>query len=308
MKNILIKIMLILMILIIPRRGYALATSDASCEIDLLKEGTLTLNYNYDDYNFDNTKVNIYYVASITFDFQYQLSSDFFNYPIKINKLKNEEEWTSLKQTIEAYIAADNISAFMFQSISNNKVIFSNLKPGLYFVKTEKINSDSYTLLFDSFLISVPNLDENGSWNYDVSVYPKALEYIPKYEKINYTVIKEWVDNGEKRPKEIEIEIYQDGKKVDNQILSYDNNWTYQWETLDDGSNWMVVERNVPEGYEVSILKKDKNFIVVNTNYDEDNPKTIDDIKLYMYLLLISFIGIILIVIGFIIQRKLKCD
>ena len=48
----------------------------------------------------------------------------------------------------------------------------------VYFVKTEKVDTDDYSLMFDSFLISVPGLEEDGKWNYDVIVYPKAEEFV----------------------------------------------------------------------------------------------------------------------------------
>ena len=136
--------------------------------------------------------------------------------------------------------------------------------------------------------------------------YPKAQEFIPKYEKINYTVTKQWKDDKKNRPQSIEVEIYEDGVLSSNQILSSDNNWTYSWETVDDGSSWTVVERNVPDGYNVSILNNERNFIIVNTssNYEESNPQTLDNISLYFYLLILSLIGLVLGIITLILNNK----
>ena len=294
------------MTLIIPINVNALSTADAIEGIDINKESNLTLNYYYDDYEFDNTNVEIYYIASVTTDFRYELSSDFLSYPIKINGIKTENEWTILEQTLNAYIEADSIEATFSKTIDKNTVALTNLKPGLYFVKTEKIDTKDYTLIFDNFLISIPALNEDGTWNYNVDVYPKALEYIPKYEKVNYTIVKEWIDDGKNRPESVDVEIYEDGQLVETKVLSSDNNWTYTWTTDDDGSTWTVVERNIPTNYNVSIQNNNRNFIIVNTdvNYKPENPSTGDNIKMYLYLFIGSLVGITLLLISSLVQRK----
>lgn len=306
MKKFLINIMLMVITLLFPSHVLALSTTQANELIDITKKASLTINYSYDDYEFNDVDVKVYNIASVTTDFQYQLSSDFTSYSIKINGIKTQNEWDALKQTLNSYIEADNIEEDYLLSIKDNKVELSDLTPGLYLVKTDKIDTDDYTLVFDSFLISVPDLKDDGTWNYDVTVISKAEEYTPKYEKITYSVIKQWKDEPKTRPESVEIEIYEDGTLVETKELSKENNWMYQWTTDDDGSTWTVVERNIKEGYEVSIQKQDLTFIVVNTdpNYQPDNPQTGDDIYLYVYLLGGSLIGIILLIISFIMNKK----
>lgn len=305
MKKIILN-MLILVSLIIPLDVFAKMTSDCKELIDINRLTNLTLNYSYDDYNFDDVSVKLYYIASINKDFDYQLESEFKDYSIIINGIKTHEEWDILKQTLESYIKADNIKELESYSIKDNKVEIENLKAGLYFIETEKIDKEDYTLLFDSFLLNMPDLNEDGYWNYDVDVYPKAQSFTPKYEIVNYTVTKEWKDDKENRPQSIDVEIYKDGEVISNQILSSSNNWTYDWETVDDGSIWTVIERNVPDGYKVSILNSGRNFIIVNTssNYEESNPQTLDNINLYFYLLIISLIGLVLGIISLFLNNK----
>ncbi len=298
MKKLLINIIFIFITFIIPSNIYAISTKDAKELIDINKLGSLTINYSYDNYHFDKTNVSIYYIASVTTDFKYQLSSDFMNYPVKINGINSDEEWNILKQTLNSYIEVDNINETIKESIKANTVLIKNLKPGLYLVKTNKINTDNYQLLFDSFLISIPNLEENGQWNYDVTVYPKAKSYLPKYEEITYTVIKKWQDNKKNRPKNIEIEIYKNNILINTQLLSNHNDWTYKWNALDDGSNWIVVERNIPSNYNVSISKENNHFNIINTDnlYQEESPKTFDHINIYFYLSLVSILALSLLI------------
>ena len=240
MKKILLNIILVLLI-IIPLKVFSLSTTDAKEKIDINKESNLTLYYNYEDYNFDNTLVKIYYIASITPNFKYELTEDFINYQIKINGIKTIEEWDILEQTLNSYIEADKIKETYLHSIKNNEVKISNLKAGLYFVKTKKINNDKYIMMFDDFLINIPFLKENGTWNYNVESNIKVETYTPKYENITYTVIKEWKDNGKNRPKNIDIEIYKDGVLFETKTLSSNNNWSYSWDTLDDGSKFLYL-------------------------------------------------------------------
>jgi len=306
MKSRILKIILILISFIIPNSVYALSTSDANEKIDLTKKANLTLNYIYDDYNLDNVNVEIYYVASVSSDFRYELSSAFSEYSIKINGIKTDKEWATLEQTLNSYIIADKIDAMLETKIRNNKIELSDLKLGLYFIKTEKIDTEDYTLIFDSFLLNIPDLQEDGYWNYNIDVYPKIEEYTPKYDDISYKVIKEWIDDANTRPDSIEIEIYEDGDLVDTKTLSKDNNWRYEWVTEDDGSEWTVIEKNVPKGYEVTINNKNNNFIIVNIDpeYTEKNPSTFDNINLYFYLLFSSIIGVILVITSIILQKK----
>lgn len=305
MKKIILNIFFLISLLIPPCVSAKL-TSDAKELIDINKSSNITLKYNYDDYEFNDVNVKLYRIAAITEDFQYELEDEFKDYEININGIKTNDEWDNLKQTLEAYIKADNILELENYLIKENTVEIKNLKVGLYLIETEVIDTEDYILSFNSHLIHIPNLNDDGYWNYDIEIYPKSNIFTPKYEKVEYTVIKQWEDNKQDRPKSVEIEIYDDENLVFDEILSSENNWTYKWTTEDDGSIWNVVERNVPEGYSVTILNDERNFIVVNTNtnYEENNPQTIDNINLYVYLLIGSFIGLILLVITLILNKK----
>lgn len=301
------KIMLLMILILMPYNCVgAISTDEVSESLDLDRDNSLLLNYSYDDYDFDGVNVEVYYIASIDNDMQYHLVSDFSNYPVKINGIKTSDEWEIVEDTLESYIIADSIEADFSLTVDDNKVYVSGLNPGLYFVRTDRIDNDSYSLLFDSFIVSVPGIDESGSWNYDVSVYPKAEEFVLKYDKVNYSVIKEWIDDGLNRPSSVLVEIYKDGEFIYSHVLSADNNWMYQWEADDDGSVWTVVERNVREGYSVSILERENKFIIVNTDndYEENNPQTFDNINLYFCLFVFSLMGIVVLTVLMFIKNK----
>lgn len=284
----------------------ALQTSDAKEGMDSSKNITLTLTYHYDDLLLNDVLVNVYHIASLTDDFKYQLMPDFTKYPIAVNGLNNQQEWDMLEETLKSYIRADDIGESFSGAISNNQLRLTNLPVGLYLIETEMVDEDKYTLKYDEILINLPQLLANGKWNYEVNVYPKGFEYIPKYEEIKYAVIKQWQDDGKNRPDSVNIEIYKNDELIEEKTLSSSNNWTYEWIGLDDGSKWNVVERNIPNGYKVSISKKENIFIILNSyiNYEENNPQTGDNINLYLYLFLGSFMSLIIIIINFLKRKK----
>lgn len=302
MKNLIIKIISVIAIMI-PFKSEALTTMDAK-EAIVSKNGTLSLEYKYDDYKINDINVKIYRVASVSSDFRYTLIGDFKDLPVKINGIKTVTELNNLEEVFESYIVANKPGETSSGIVLDNKVSFNDLQTGMYFVITEKIDTKDYSLLFKSFLISVPTLNEEGTWNYDVSACPKPLMFTPKYEDITYTIIKEWRDNNINRPKEIEIDIYKNGEIAESVILSRENNWQYSFTTKDDGSIWNVLEKNVLDDYTVSINKTETKFIVINTK-EEEPPKTVDNIYLYFIILIGSIIGMSSTLIIF---RKAKED
>ena len=304
MKKILLNVSLIFLV-IFPFKVFALSTTEDKEKTDIYKNASLTLNYDYEDYIFDNTLVNIYYIAQFTSDYQYILSDEFLEYQIEFNGLHTEYDWEILEQTLNSYIETDNIKEKYSLLITNNKIQISDLKPGLYFIKTDKINNKDYLFLFNDFLLSVPYFNDNGLLDNQIVANVKTEIYTPKYENITYSVTKKWKDSDKNRPRSVSIDIYKDNKLVEKRILSQNNNWTYSWDTVDDGSEWNVVERNVTADYKVSILKNDNNFIIINTSIKEvDNPKTSDNIILFFYLLILSLIGVSLIIINLFIKSK----
>lgn len=287
----------ILSLLFLPFKIYAKSTDEATELINSSKTVSLELTYKYDDIVINDINVKIYKIASVSNDFQYSLSDSFKSYNVKINGIKSKDELRSLSETLESYVYADLIQETSNGIIRENKVEFKDLETGLYLVITDKIDKKDCNLIYETFLISLPTLGEDNNWIYNVSSEPKPVLYEPKYEIVLYSVIKEWKDTGSQlRPDHVNIEIYKNGIKYEDVILSSKNNWMYSWNVLDDGSIFTVAEREIPGEYTVSIKKNDKKFIVVNTK-NEDNPGTLDNIYLYLVLFASSFIGMTLLLL-----------
>jgi len=176
MKKNLFNIIIILIGILLPHNVYAISTTAAKELIDVTKKVDLTINYAYSDYIFDNTEVKLYYIASITEDFQYQLSSEFLEYNIDINGTKTLAELNYINKTLNSFIDNNNIVPTINETIKSNKVLLSNLKQGLYLINTNSINTNKSTIIFENTLINIPNLQENGKWDYDVEIIPKFEE------------------------------------------------------------------------------------------------------------------------------------
>lgn len=168
------KIIFLLILFIIPYSVYGLSN-----EVDINRDSSITLNYFYDDYDFTSTNVKLYYIASLSNDYNYSLSSIFSSLPLNINIDINEEELMILSNNINNYIEKFNVIESLSKKVENNRVIFSNLLPGLYFVKTDKINNSKYSFSFENALINVPSRDIDGTLNYDVIINSKVEEYTP---------------------------------------------------------------------------------------------------------------------------------
>ena len=76
-----------------------------------------------------------------------------------------------------------------------------------------------------------------------------------------------WDDDGNEasRPNYIVVQLLGNGEVVDTVVLSEQNNWEYTWEELDETVLWQVVERNVSDGYTVTVVQEGITFVVTNT-------------------------------------------
>ena len=103
------------------------------------------------------------------------------------------ENSTTVKNALEAFMAANPNRVFMPQTDNNGKSIQRNLSVGLYLV-VEDIVPEMVTSTTNPFFISLPMTTVSGDansaspegghfWNYDVVVYPKQDTGIPTLTK-----------------------------------------------------------------------------------------------------------------------------
>ncbi len=97
---------------------------------------------------------------------------------------------TTVKDALEAYVAASNEAIVMDKTNENGKTIKRDLDLGLWLCIETKV-PEMVTSTTDPFLVSVPMTTVNGTnaenggttWIYDITLYPKNLTGIPALEK-----------------------------------------------------------------------------------------------------------------------------
>lgn len=294
---------------LLPCRAMAAYTSDAVEPIRPEQECSLTVSYCYGDKAFSDIQVKLYRIAEVSADYMYTLIRPFDTSGLILDGIRTAGEWNVVRSTLEAHILAYNIAP-EFNSVTNEngEASFDSLKTGMYLVIVDRIEQDDLHYQFDSALIALPGLGQDGYWQYQVSVNAKGetLPPVDSDEKIEFKIIKLWrgdEDRGD-RPKSIEVEIFCNGSSYKTVTLFENNNWVHSWSAMDDGSDWTVIERNVPQGYTMTVEERESTFILTNTLMPTDPddpvkpPQTGDTSNILLYVLFMIISGSLLIVLG----------
>ena len=294
---------------LLPYQVMAASTSDAVEPIIPEKECSLTVSYCYGETAFSGVEVKLYRIAEVSADFRYTLAQSFAASGLILDGIRTTGEWNIVRSTLEAHILAYNIAP-EFTSVTNEdgQVSFESLKTGMYLAIVNQVEQDDLHYRFDSALIALPGIEQDGRWQYQVSVNAKGevLPPVDPDEKLELKVLKLWKgdENRNDRPESIEVEIFCNGTSYETVILSEENHWAYSWSANDDGSSWTVVERNVPQGYTMTVEERQSTFVLTNTwtpTYPDDPgkpPQTGDTSNIFLYVLLMIGSGSMLIILG----------
>lgn len=286
----------------------AASTSDATLPIDASRECTLTINYLNSETTFADFDLAIYHVASVSADMQYTLTDAFAPTSLVLNGIASDSEWNTVRTTFESFVDANHPELTVQKKSAGGTVICEGLTPGIYFVMPMALNGNGLLYYFDSALIAVPGLDGNGRWVYDITANPKPNIDLSTGGSDSYKVIKLWRDvgNEHKRPTEITVDILCNGEIAKTVMLSAQNNWSYSWNAANDTDRWQVAEKDVPDGYVVTVDKHNVTFSIVNADPDSPNPPpTGDTFEAGLYVALMCISGIVLIIVGTAMKKRL---
>ena len=102
------------------------------------------------------------------------------------------------------------------------------------------------------------------------------------------------------------MDIYCGGQLFDTALLQADNNWTYTWYVQgEDPGGWTVTERDVPQGYTVTLRQNGNVFSLINTCEGESEPpQTGDTFSPLPWILLLCISGIMLVIFGIYGRRR----
>ena len=274
-------------------------------DVDTDRQASLSVYFGEDGKGFSGVGFSVYQVAEISGKWEYILTGDFARYSVSFDDL-DSSGWRALAQTLDGYAARDGLTPLLTVKTGiDGKFQLTDIETGLYLVTGEQCVYGDAIYTPEPMLVSVPGDTGDGELSYDMEVSCKF-----SYEKIQEDetyrkVQKVWNDGGNaNRPKEITVQLLQDGKVVDTVTLNQANNWEYTWEKLDSGSRWQVVEKQVPDGYTVSVEQEDTVFVITNTRPSELPPKLPQTGMLWWPVPILAIFGIVLVVSGLIIRRK----
>lgn len=301
--------------LLMPSGVLAASTADAVEPIIPEKVCALTVSYCHGETVFSDAPVKLYRIAEVSADLRYTLTQPFEASGLILHEIKTAGEWNVVRSTLEAHILADQITPD-FTAVTNEdgQVCFETLRPGMYLATVGQGAQNDLRCRFDSALIPLPGLGPDGCWQYQVSVNAKGevLPPVDPDEEAEFKVLKLWKgDEGRNdRPESIEVEIFCNGISYQTVRLSEENHWMYSWSAKDDGSDWTVVERNIPQGYTVTVEKREASFVLTNTriptepNVPVDPPRTGDTSNILLYIWIMVASGMALIILGITGKKK----
>lgn len=252
---------LLIMTTLVPQYAFALSQIDTDKKIDF------TVSFTPEGTPAQGVWFHLYRIATVDRNGVFTVTQDYKNYPIDFSVI-DDTTYTTLSTTLPGYILGDKLMAdYSAKTNTEGKAFFDDIDQGLYLVMgaTSKFSPSVY--LPESFMICLPNLDDNGVWHYVVSAEPK-YETRPDKGKINIEAIKVWDDDGYigSRSKSVTVQLYDGTKLFDTKELNQDNNWNYTWKNLDSSLQWTVKELTEINGYTVAIERTNNAFVIYNTS------------------------------------------
>lgn len=277
--------LLFIMILFIANIGLVKANT-----LDTTKKGTITITLKESgkENPIVGAEISIYKIASATSEnhnLKYVYTNELSSCQSNLNDLTN----TSLAKELSECIKEVNI-ANKKETNQNGIVKFTDLDLGLYLV-SETNNVDGYSNI-DNFLVQLPVYVDN-SWDYSVEALPKT----DIIRVMNLTVEKVWNITKSKKEEYVTIELYNGEELFDTITLNDENNWTHTWQRIPESDAYTVVEKDVPKNFVVTYKQIEDKFIVTNTDKLPQTGLTLWQVELF------SFLGIIFIIIGFILEK-----
>lgn len=190
--------------------------------------------------------------------------------------------WQDMAASLESLLARDAANpdavpptpARTEKTDENGRVTFKSregdtLTPGLYLVMGGSAALGQYTYTPQTFLVSLPMLQEDDTWLHEVAATGKmSIEYHSPGggDTTSLSVVKKWMDeDAAKRPASVKVQLLRDGAAYETVTLSGDNDWQHTWNRLDRAYRWQVAEVEVPADYTVSVTQTGSSFVVTNT-------------------------------------------
>lgn len=210
----------------------------------------------------------VYRVGSRTGADSFALDGDFAKCPVDLNGLVNSSDAQDAANTLAAYVKTEGFAPAGTQlSDEAGKAVFGGLEKGIYLIIGDKVTIGEY------IYTPVPVLIETAEGENAVEAKFSVKEVTHEEpKKMSYKVSKVWKNEIEStvRPQEIKVGLYKDAELVDTVTLNESNNWTYEWESLEN-EEWLAMELEVPKSYSVTYRTDGAEFWVINSYKEAQN-------------------------------------
>lgn len=142
-------------------------------EIDTTQEGSITLNYQYDEKVISDTAVSVYKVAEVDAQGQYNYVGSFQNQTETLNGI-SASKLAILARNLEKVIADQKIE-YTYQGKTDSIGYFKleKLTPGAYLILTEDEVEDNKRYSAAPFFVSLPQYS-NNKYEYEAVVSVKV--------------------------------------------------------------------------------------------------------------------------------------
>lgn len=286
-KNSLIRIVAFAVALLISVSLYSnMSFAAAYATIDTSRTGSLTVTHvSVDDELMEGVTSHLYLIATIDEEGQYTITDDFKGFFEDQDFFNNGYDYDAWKSCVmyDPQTDSDDLLSYVrdrnIQEVTSGvsdakgKTYYTDLKLGVYYVLSDKVEKDGFTHMFVNFVYPVPILEmEKDSAQFVVNYAPSASPKKAKVENKVMThchILKRWNDSGyeNNRPSSITFDIYCDGEFMERVTLSPENNWYYEWEN-EGIHSYKVKEVSAGAGYtgDLQIFQDGTHFQVVCTN------------------------------------------
>ncbi len=259
--------------------------------VDFNRKGSITLELTEQEHNEKIADANIEIVKIA--DAKVDLNSNlYYEYVSSLTECNVDiKDVTKIDVNELASCINDNTQRLSSISDNNGKVSFSNLDLGLYLIRqTNKLNK--YTSI-DSYLVTLPTI-ENNDWIYDIYSIPKT----EIQKKMDITIIIEWKTEKDIKDKRVTAELFNDNQKVNDYLITKDDNWTVIDNVL--LSDKYSVKGESIEGFNISYVIQGNVFKII---YSDDLPQTGENVYV-TYIL--AFTGLVFILLGVTFKKNEK--
>ncbi len=247
----------------------------AAQSIDLSQKGELIIEYVHEGKPITGAMFALYRVADVDANGMYTLCGDFADYPVDLTN-RSDSAWRNVALTLNAFAKRDMLNPDYVAEIDEfGFAVVEDLEPGLYLLTAEKFIDDYGMFTSVPALAPIPaKRNAQSDWYYSVTVIPKST--FQPHEGMGVTsrkVLKIWDDEGSEmyRPEKLEIQLLCNGVLYDTVFLSEETGWSYVWDDLPAGEEWVIVEV-VPENNTVEIAVDGLITSITNTNHTPPPP------------------------------------